>query len=104
MLLTALMLLTACGEKPPFEVYEKPLHTTPYVPADLRHCSELPQVPGTGARQREVADYLTELHGVATECSTKLGSVDHILTKHEARVQSENAKADAAFEEWKKNR
>ena len=91
MLLTASLFLSACA-KPPLEVYEKPVLTAPHVPADLRSCSAVPQVPGQGARQRDVAVYLVDLYGVASECSTKLKSVDHILTLHERRVAAENLK------------
>lgn len=100
----ALSLLTACAEEVPFEVYEKPIATSPYVPASIRTCADVPQVPGEGARQRDVAVYVTDLHSVALECTTNLRAVDSTLRKHERRINDLNSAAEAEFESWKKSR
>lgn len=50
-----------------------------FIPTELRECQELPTVPGAGARQSDVAVYVTDLHQTATECKTKLNGIDKIL-------------------------
>jgi len=85
--MTLFALLTACEKPEPTIIYRTiPVHVV--VPEYLRTCPEVPR-PGISAEtdQGDVADYVVGLYGVASECRTKLVTIDDILEKHKgARV------------------
>lgn len=86
---TLCTLLTACG-KPEVQIVERPVPVPVHVPEYLRSCPEVP-VPGVtdATDQADVADYILRLYGVASDCHTKLDSVDGILDQYEAQTETE---------------
>lgn len=89
-ILCALLLLSACGEKPAIEVL--PQTTTITVPDQNRSCSNIPTPPNADtATQRDVAVWLPDVYGAHSECKSDLRAVIRILDAHNVEAKRQAA-------------
>lgn len=82
----SLTLLAACADETKVVTRLTPI--TVEIDPRLRTCPEAPVVPGEGATQKDVGEYIVGLHSAHGVCKTNLDTVDQILTDYEAMLES----------------
>lgn len=76
-LLPCVLLLTACGGRPP-QVAEAPRLT---VPVSLLSCAPQPEPPAAGADDTALAHWILDLASAGDDCRGKLAAVGKVLSR-----------------------